>query len=230
MVMKLNTLFFEEAKNCQIFLLSGFNAIRNIQILKERLELVVSELSAFPKIIPIIYEDACFQKPEFSQIVWKYLSPYISIYSLNEDEFQTYIGHSVNLLDVNQVRTALNELSSLLPLPILLVHSQYWALTFGKMANNYREAITEGIALATTCLRFGDNFNLSDFLATKALPVSPKNLSFSETINSDSICCMPSLSIQEKQIHSVGLGDTFIAGFVSQLAKGDAFHDQKRVC
>jgi ADP-dependent phosphofructokinase/glucokinase len=225
MAMKLNTLFFEEAKKCQIFLLSGFNAIRNMETLKDRLELVETELSSFPKSIPIIYEDACFQKPEFSRTVWEYLCRYLSIYSLNEEEFQAYIGHSVNLFDVNQVRGALDELSLLLPVPLVLVHTQYWALAFGKKANHYRKALTEGIALATTCLRFGNNFKHSNFLATKALPGYQKSFDFSEKINSYSICCLPSLSIQEKHVHTVGLGDTFIAGFISQLAKGDAFHD-----
>ncbi len=230
MAMRLNPLFFKEARKSQILLLSGFNAIRNLQILEERLALVVSELLDFPHTIPILYEDACFQKPEFSQVVWKYLSPYISIYSLNEEEFQDYIGHPVNLLDANQVRNALKELSSLLPFPMVLVHTQYWALTYGKDAKIFDEAIAKGIALATTCLRFGDKFKFSEFLATRILPACPKSLVFSQLINSDSICCRPSLGIQEKQVHSVGLGDTFIAGFISQLAKGDAYHDQKRVC
>ena len=87
-------------------------------------------------------------------MLWEYLVPYITIYSLNEDELQTYIGNTIDLLSPVQVYKALQELQNKLGVPVLVLHTRYWALAFGRNAYNYRDSLLNGITMATTRFRF----------------------------------------------------------------------------
>ena len=52
-------------------------------------------------------EDGCYTKEEFRKYIHNSLSDRIDILSMNEDELQKYIGHRINIMDVDDVMNGL---------------------------------------------------------------------------------------------------------------------------
>jgi ADP-dependent phosphofructokinase/glucokinase len=101
-----------------------------------------------------------------------------------------------------------------------VVHTRFWALAYGKDALKYRESLLGGITLATTRFRFGDNFTKADYTATGQLRPEKAGEKFSREIESPAnglVCCIPSFLVSEKDVTTVGLGDTFAGGFLPAL-------------
>jgi len=86
--------------------------------------------------------------------------------------------------------------------------------------------------MATTRLRFGDDFTLADYLATLELSAEPEGLDFQDAIEAnapDNICCHPSLQVREIPKATVGLGDAFVGGFLPQLIKITSYTSSRRM-
>ncbi|NQT61234.1 MAG: hypothetical protein HQ557_19885 [Bacteroidetes bacterium] len=221
-MMKLSTEYASMISDARLFLISGFNAMQDPTLLKERLNSLQSIMKSLPARAVVLYEDACFHNPILSLQVRKALISVINVYSLNEDEMQEYLGDSINLLDPNAVMHALKKLHKLLPVPILIIHTKYWALAFGKDANRYAPAIEGGITMATTRFRFGDNFNAYNYYQTSKGPVETRGYKFSkkiEEIGDGTVCCRPSFIVNEKNVTTIGLGDAFVGGLIPALVQ-----------
>ncbi|MDR1904696.1 MAG: ADP-dependent glucokinase/phosphofructokinase [Treponema sp.] len=206
----------------KVFLISGFNAMRDACALKDRLRFLADMLE---KQRPdsralIFFEDACYHKPEMSAIVRGYLLKYIDIYSLNEDEFESYIERAVSWTDVRDVLEALADLHRTIPVTTLVVHTRLWALAYGKNCTAYRKALTGGITMAATRFRLGDDFTKEDYAETGRLPEEEAGRIFALEIEAASkglVCCVPSFAPTEKNVTTIGLGDTFAGGFLPAL-------------
>jgi len=219
-MMKLNTAFFDQITDAKILLLSGFNAVQNEAILIDRLETVKRKLRPIHGSTKIFYEDACFREQGFTKMVWKYLLPLIDFYSLNEDELQTYTGHPVELLNADQMLQAIRELAAALPVPVIIIHTQCYALAYSnKQTETIREALRSGITMATARFRYGDDFTENQFIQTQNLPVMKKGFLFSREIESKNskIVCVPSFEVTETDVTTIGLGDAFVGGIIPAL-------------
>ncbi|MDL2229657.1 ADP-dependent glucokinase/phosphofructokinase [Treponema sp. OttesenSCG-928-L16] len=205
------------AAGSDVFLISGFNAIRDETILRKRLNEMKEVLAGLDGAV-VFYEDACFHHPPFSALVREYLGEYIDIHSLNEDELRSYLNTDVNLLDTEDVLDALNRLNAVIGAGTIILHTRYWALAFGENASAYAGALHAGIAMATARLRYGDDFTAAEYEETKRLSPEEEGRAFSLEIGkrgNGSICCVPSLAVQEKDLTTIGLGDAFVGGFLS---------------
>ncbi len=210
------------ASDARVFLVSGFNAMRNRALLADRMEALVKVLASIPADALVFYEDASFHEPALAWQVRDALVNSIDIFSLNEDEMTGYLGRKVALLDPVEVHCALRELHRLLPVPALLVHTRYWALAFGPDAGRYQRPLKGGITMAATRLRFGDDFAPSDYRETEGLPEEPLGKEFAEALGveaGDAVCCLPSVEIGESVATTVGLGDAFVGGALPKLAQ-----------
>jgi ADP-dependent phosphofructokinase/glucokinase len=210
---------FECAK---VFLLHGFNSMSDTQIVKERMEYLTALFESVPpeKRATIFFEDACYHHGGISDIVNSYLAKYADVWSLNEDELQEYIKQRVDLTNAREVLTAIEKLAKIIPCKTLVVHTRFWALAYGKDAYKYRESLLGGITLATTRFRFGDAFTKADYTATGQLGLENAGEKFSreiETLADGLVCCIPSFFVSEKDVTTVGLGDTFAGGFLPAL-------------
>jgi ADP-dependent phosphofructokinase/glucokinase len=220
-LLNLNPAFFDNAKNIQVCLLSGFNTMLDRELLTSRLNQVGSFLKQLPRKTRIFYEDAGFYKPAFPGIVQDTLRRYIHIYSLNEDELMGYGGERIDLLDPPQVYGTVRRVMEKIQTPVMVVHTRYWALAYGENAAQYRRALKGGITMAATRFRFGDAISKEKYQLTGALKTNPEGNSFCDTIEKlggDRICCEPSLLVPETRVTTVGLGDAFVGGFLPILA------------
>ena len=220
--MKLERGFFESARLARVCLISGLNAIHDVHVLQERLQELVAILATFPQEVTVFYEDACYHKAHFRHVVLQALSPLIGIFSLNEDELQGYLGRKLNLLDPGQVLEAIQALRVIIPVPVLVVHAQRWALASGQDSGQFSAALKNGVAMAATRFRLGDGFTREDFQATLALAPNGKGEVFAREIirrGKGGICCVPSVELEERKVTTIGLGDAFVGGFLSTWAR-----------
>jgi hypothetical protein len=219
-IMKINPDFAQLATNAKILLISGFNAMQSMELLADRLRIVLQIINCMQSNALVFYESACFHKPALSSFIHKTLIDAIDFFSMNENEFQEILGREISLLDAKEVFIALQKLHQLIPAPALIIHTRYWSIVFGKNAAQYSKALKAGIVMATTRLRFGDDFNSTNYLETEGLPLEPIGEEFAEKINREAkgqIHCMPSFHVEESKMTTIGLGDAFVGGFLSAL-------------
>ncbi len=219
-LMKLDREFFKNAGRAHACLISGFNAMRDGALLRERLRELAGLLGTLPDSVFVFYEDACFHNADFKYRVLENLSSLIDIFSLNEDELQGYLREKSDLLDPGKMLQSIRALHSIIPVPVLVIHTQHWALASGKDCSRFSTSLKHGITMAATRFRLGDHFSKTDFLKTRDFPPEAKGASFAREINrmgKGEICCLPSVEIEEKNVTTIGLGDAFVGGFLSTM-------------
>lgn len=219
-VMKLDPALPGFLENSKVFLISGFNSMQNIELLKERLEELTAMMKHMPKDVSVFYEDAGFHKPELSNLVRERLLSYIDIYSMNEDELQSYLGRKIDLLDPKQMKKALEDIRKLIPAKTLVLHTQYYALAYGENAKNYEEALRAAILMAGTRFCFGDDFTRDDYNAVTQYALQESGTAFAEYISKlmkDELCCLACIQADERKATTIGLGDSFVGGFLPAL-------------
>ena len=219
-VMELNEDFADLITDAKVFLISGFNAMQSRELLDLRLRTLLKIMEKIPRDALVFYEDACFYNAGFSKHVHAALVSHINVYSLNEDELQHYIGRKIDLLDASQIKEALEDFHKLVPVPLIVVHSLYWALAYGDNAKTLTAALIGGTAMATTRFRFGDDFTVENYRETVNLAPNEKGAVFAgaiEALLGSKICCIPVVRVPETKVTTIGLGDSFVGGFLPAL-------------
>ncbi|GAA1703975.1 hypothetical protein GCM10009745_59340 [Kribbella yunnanensis] len=212
----------DRLSKASVFLISGFNAMRDQEELDRRLTELRSHLRQLPPDAVTYFEDAAFHEPAFSRHVRDALLEVIDVYGLNEDELQSFIGHPVNLLSATEVADALTALHALIAVPTLVVHTKYWVAAFGERADQYADALDTGTVMATARYRHGDNFTAADVDHLHAQPRWPESITFAAALHERmgaAVRCVPGFVLDIENPTTVGLGDTFVGGFLAAVAE-----------
>ena len=141
------------------------------------------------------------------------------MYGLNEDELQSHLGHPVDLLSAEDVAEAVTALHALIPVPTLVLHTKYWAVAFG--AGVYADALDTGTVMAATRYCHGDDFTDEDVERLRRLPRRPESVAIAAALRSrmgETVDCVPGFTLDVLNPTPVGLGDTFVGGFLAELA------------
>jgi ADP-dependent phosphofructokinase/glucokinase len=205
-------------RTARVFLISGFNAIRDGELLDRRLATLRGHMRQLPAGAVVYYEDAGFHEPGFSQRVRDALLDAITVYGLNEDEMQSYLGRTVDLLSAAEVARALESLRALIPVPTLVVHTKYWSAAYGEGAGRYAEALDEGIVVAST--RYG----ASDYELMRLGPRRPEAVEFAAALEGRTggvARCVPGFHLDVAEPTTIGLGDAFVGGFLAAVERGN---------
>lgn len=218
--MPLNHEFFVRAGEARAVLLSSFDLITDPHILKRRVSEVKAGLQTLDRSRTVVfYEHACFADETAGDFVRNELGAYIDIYSMNEDEFQTLIGKKINLLDVTEVAEGLKATRKKLPTSTVIVHTCYWALVFGSRADELADALQYGMLTASTryrCLKV----DKAGIEATGRLPLQRQAEQFAKRLEAGlagELRCLPAAEINVGSPVTVGLGDSFVGGFLYKL-------------
>jgi ADP-dependent phosphofructokinase/glucokinase len=209
--------------SAQYFLVSGFNSMQDPSTLDRRLDELTAHMRDLPLGATVMYEDAAFHRPEFSRRVRERLAAEVDVYSMNEDELQGHLGRDVDLVDPDSVAAALHDLRAVVPARTVVVHTARWSLAFGDEAESYRPALTGGVAAAGARYVCGDGFTDDDSRDVLATPAHVAGAAFAgklEALMDDGVCCVPGLDLRTATPTIVGLGDTFVGGFLAALARG----------
>jgi ADP-dependent phosphofructokinase/glucokinase len=201
-----------------VFLISGFNAMRDEAELDARLALLRQHMRRLPPDAVTYFEDAAYHEPAFSRRVREALLDRIDVYGLNEDELQSYLNRTVDLLDPDAVADALAAVHALIPAPTLVLHTKYWALALG--SGEYTEALDTGTVMAATRYTHGDDFTDEDVERLRRLPRRPESVAFAAALRSrPAVDCVPGFALDVENPTTVGLGDTFVGGFLAEVAR-----------
>ena len=219
-LMKINEDFSTLVTKAKIFLVSGFNTMQSKDLLARRLGSVLRIMENLPADALVYYEDAGFYDPRLCRLLQETLADRIHIYSLNEDELQVHVGKKLDLLNAAQIKEALVELQRLIPVPLIVVHSMYWALAYGEHAESLLKALKGGVTMGTTRFCYGDDFTAENYKEIQGLPPNPEGIVFANELKQllgDKICCVPVGHVEGSNGTTVGLGDAFVGGFLPAL-------------
>jgi len=206
-----------------LFLVSGFNAVRDFDVLDERLSALRRHMRQLPASALVYLEDAAYHEPAFRQHVLSRLLEVIDIFSLNEDEMQAQLGRAVDLLNVADVEAAIDELKRLIPAPTLVLHTKYWAAAIGANAAGYVHGLELGITMASTRYSYGDEFSDKHYERIQASPRGAAATRFADELSArmgGTVLCRPGFVLNVDEPTTVGLGDTFVGGFLAAIACG----------
>jgi ADP-dependent phosphofructokinase/glucokinase len=218
--MALNSDFADLMTGAKVLLVSGFNAMQDQTLLAQRLQTVLMMMQRLPADAQVFCEDAGFYNPAFRQFIYQTLAERINIFSLNEDELQSYLDTKIDLLDVPQVTDALHKLKRLFPIPVIVVHTQHWALAYGNDAERLQGALKSAVTMATTRYCYGDDFTADDYHAVQRLPPKAEIAAFTDSINAQlgaGVFCIPVAHVEPPVATTIGLGDSFVGGFLPAL-------------
>ncbi len=208
-------------RTAEVFLISGFNAMRDEDALAERLAALRSHMRQLPPGAVTYFEDAAYHEPAFSRRVRDALLETIDVYGMNEDEMQSYVGHPVDLLSVREVAETLTAMHTIVPVPTLVLHTKYWAVALGARAREYTAALDTGTVMAATRYGHGDGFTGEDVDNMRRRSRRPESVAFAAALHErmgDAVRCAPGFALDVAHPTTVGLGDTFVGGFLAALA------------
>jgi len=220
----------ERVSAARVFLVSGFNTIRDPAVLVARLDEVRAVCTQIRRGGWVVYEDAGFHTPDHQPAVSDALGPACDVFSLNEDELQSRLGRRFDLHDAAAAAQAVQELRAQVPDPVLVVHTRYWTIVLTTPArrgalDRVASAADAGNAAAGGRYAFGDDVTAQDILTIAAGPRQAASVPFArdiERILGGLGRCMPGFDIDAAHPTTIGLGDTFIGGLIGSLAKDDA--------
>lgn len=213
-------------RDADVFLASSFNVIQDPATLEDRLARVTEAMRALPAGSLVMFEDAGFHVPALSTRVRDAMAAVVDVYSLNEDELQAYLGRRVDLLDPPAVVAAVADLRRLVPAPTVVVHTQHWALAVGERGAELGPALRGGITMASTRYRLGDGFTAADYADTAAMAPGDTAAKVAAEVGlllGPGCAVVPALDLSAVPLPTtIGLGDTFVGGFLAALARHEA--------
>lgn len=202
------------------FLISGFNTMQDHDLLVRRLSDLHTAMARLSAGALVYYEDAGFYTRAFAETVRNRLLPHIHVYGMNEDELQEYLGRTVDLLDPDDVTRAVGEIRALIPVPALVVHTRYWALAAGPDATRHRAALESAVRVAATRYRLGDGFSAADADETAGMDRHGGGVDLVRAVEGSMTDAVgvAAFSLDVASPTTIGLGDTFVGGFLAAHA------------
>ncbi len=208
----------------RVFLVSGFNAMLDPQLLQDRITVLRNSMEQLPPDALVFYEDAGFHHAEMQKIVSREFRGMVDVHSLNEDELQAYLGRHLDLLDAAEISEALTQFQEMAIAPVVVVHTKYWVLAFGRDARRYEVALAGGVDLASTRFCYGDHFTATEVGHIQHYQMNPQGLALTTQLEEhfgESICCVPARVLPCSAPTTIGLGDTFVGGFLASWTLGE---------
>ncbi|MBR3972776.1 MAG: hypothetical protein IKJ99_02350 [Oscillospiraceae bacterium] len=215
--------FGELISDAEVFLLGCFSQVIDKDVLVETIEKTKALLQYLPEDAFFVMEDGCYVKKDFRYYVHEHLGPYTKVLSMNEDEMQEYIGRRIDILNVDAVIEALEEVYAGIRIPILVVHSASWALAYGENADMMLQSLIGGVTMSATRFRIGDDVTKELYEETKTMAPKAESIAFCEEIENrlgEKICIVPCKDLSHVENPTVvGLGDSFAGGLLPGLLK-----------
>ena len=211
-------------RSARVFLISGFNSMQDEAALRLRLLELREAMASLPASATVFYEDSGFHRPELSRHVREALLDRIDVYSMNEDELETHLGRAVDLLDPVAVADALASIASVVPARTLVIHTKYWSVARGERAEELWEALLGGVLMASTRYRFGDGFTAADYAGMAEERHNPAGVVVARALREldPAAVCVPAFLLSDPSPTTIGLGDSFVGGFIAALRRGRA--------
>lgn len=216
----------QKSHNLTSYLLSGFDAVVDVAVIEERLEMLSGHITRLQKRNPnmVCYlEGAFYLNPEVKSRVMCHLGPLSDVVGMNEEELAEAVadfGQEIDLDDAQQVLNSVKLYLKRFNLRGIVLHTKDYAMYYGMplAGVDVEQGLTLGNLMAATRARTGRYGSLQDCRASLTLPLSMRGKSFAkdfmrltEQIEDRMLVVVPSRYIEQPR-YTIGLGDTFTAG------------------
>ena len=204
---------------------SGFNGIIDPAIMTGLAEKLSRHYRKIKKLNPncIIYlESAHYMSAEVNNIVYERLAGSIDLLGMNEEELTGYAqkhGMRVNTDEISLIPEILEIVLERYSLRGIVLHTKDYALYYGDPIGNvdFSRGLALGNLMAGTRARIGRYGNYEECRGTLQLPMSPIGIAYREQLEkipSHHLVCLVPSRYMEHPVYTIGLGDTFVAGFM----------------
>ncbi|WP_454294341.1 ADP-dependent glucokinase/phosphofructokinase [Salana multivorans] len=209
------------ARDARILVLSSLNAIQEEDVLRERIAELERLVASLDPETFVLWEDAGYHLESFRGPVTTAMARLADVCSMNEDELGAFVGRGVDPADIDDVARALEELQQIVPARTVVVHTSLWALALGAEAESLRGALRGGNVAAGARYLHGDLLDRPRYDAVAALEPDPVNLARARALEElvPGVVVEPALRLDAPDPTTIGLGDTFVGGFVAALAE-----------
>ena len=203
--------------------ISGFNAIVEPEVLKERIGQLAKHYRTLRSRNPqlkIYFESAHFISAGCRDLLYDTLAGHMDIMGMNEEELVDLAGKKACPVDKDDIRSVikgLNHMLELYPVKGIVMHSKDYALYYGEMLEgvDVEMGLTLGSLMSGTRARIGRYGTIDDCRESLKLPLSPTGIRFAQALDEMELqheaVLVPS-RYMEKPRYTIGLGDTFVAG------------------
>lgn len=203
--------------------ISGFNAIVEPEVLKERAGELAKHYRTLRSRNPqlkIYFESAHFISAGCRDLLYDTLAGHMDIMGMNEEELVDLAGKKTCPVDKDDIRSVIKGLDHMLelyPVKGIVMHSKDYALYYGEMMKgvDVEMGLTLGSLMSGTRARIGRYGTIDDCRESLKLPLSPTGIRFVQALDEMELqheaVLVPS-RYMEKPRYTIGLGDTFVAG------------------
>ena len=216
----------KNAKNIIAYSISGFNLIVDSEAMEKHADELCTHYNKIKKENPscVIYlEGACYLNSEVKNLVFDKLAESVDILGMNEEELVDHTakyGVSTKIDDLDSVLSGLDFLLKTYPSKAIVMHTKDYAIYYGDEIRgiNPEKGLTLGNLMSGTRARIGEYGTIADCEETLKIALSPKGVAFAsktKRIQSDRKICLVPSRYMERPKYTIGLGDTFMAGFMA---------------
>jgi ADP-dependent phosphofructokinase/glucokinase len=215
----------EHAKDILAYSTSGFNSIVDPHVMETLVEKLSSHYQKVKEKNPdctIYLESAHYMSSVINDIVYERFADSVDLLGMNEEElygFTRKVGMDADLEDVESVLASLEFVLEKYPLTGIVLHTKDYAMYYGDDIEgvDFIKGLTLGNLMASTRARIGRYGTYADCGETLTLPLSPVGIAFHEQlakIHSRRLAYIVPARYMEHPTFTIGLGDTFVAGFM----------------
>ncbi len=202
---------------------SGFNAIVDMDVARERMERLCRHFEQMKSLNPtcIIYlEGAHYFNREVKDYVFLQTASCIDLVGMNEEELVDMTAHLGQKADISNLQSIIHSLDCLLEkygMGGIIMHTKDYSLHYGKplIGFDIEKGLTLGNLMSGTRARTARYGSFDDCVETLKLGKSSLGLHFADQLEhldlKHSCCLVPSRYLEEPKC-TIGLGDTFAAG------------------
>lgn len=213
----------ENAEKIYAYSISGFNAILDMDIMKERAAQIKEHLLKIKAKNPdvmVYFESAHYISTKIRDYLYSALADNLDIMGMNEEELvhlTKKMEHPVDKDDLDSIISGLDFILEQYPVKGIVMHSKDYSLYYGveQKEIDIEKGLTLGNLMSGTKARVGHYGTPEDCKENLKLGLSPVGVEFAkrlENMDTKHYAVLVPSRYMEKPNYTIGLGDTFVAG------------------
>ncbi|HIR91845.1 MAG TPA: hypothetical protein IAB98_00305 [Candidatus Egerieimonas intestinavium] len=212
------------ADKVSAYLASGFDAIIDMEVIRERMAQLAPHLAILKKENPqaiLYFEGAYYMNNNVKEYLCEKIAPYADIFGMNEEELEVQMQKEGKEFSKNSLPSVLEALRVLLkkyPIQGIVLHTKDYAMYFGRELPgiDMEQGLTIGNLMSGTRARLGKYGTLEELEESRGcMELSKDGLAFAAELEElappEYVRLVPSRYLENPK-YTIGLGDTFVAG------------------
>lgn len=212
------------ADKVNAYLASGFDAIIDMDVVRERMAELTPHLEILKKKNPqaiLYFEGAYYMNNDVKEYLCEQIAPYADIFGMNEEELEVKMKKEGKEFCKDSLPSVLEALRLLLkqyPIQGIVLHTKDYAMYFGRELPgiDMEQGLTMGNLMSGTRARLGKYGTMEELEESRnCMELSKDGLAFAEELEKlappEYVRLVPSRYLENPK-YTIGLGDTFVAG------------------